>query len=361
MYVKKVSFKMLKESFCYKTLLLLLILIVDSGIQICAAQNNLKASVPNYFVEVDLNLYIAKIYDIDLVTESYKIDGYIEYLWFDERLIYDARSSSTFLIYENEEAQDLLRSEIWFPILEFINIQGNKELYDTKITIRPDGKVIYKEHFSGIFHTEMQSKKFPFDSKNFLIEIEPFSHSQEKLRFQNALLLPKNDSLMNLNLESGWVLTNTGSRIDSAFYQQNLEVESNPFSKIIFEVKAKRVHKYYVWHILIPILMITLLSFIVFWIPHYRAQIVVGMITLLAMIALTLYSAPDIPKLPYNTFIEYMFIIGILFILLGIIAVVADHRLLKKRHSKLDLLKICRTGLPLTFLLTLAVISNFIF
>ncbi|MFD2533055.1 hypothetical protein [Gracilimonas halophila] len=195
--------------------------------------------------------------------------------------------------------------------------------------------------------------------------IEPFLYNKETLKFGSSLLLPEKDSLMNLNLGDSWMLTNTSSRIDSTIYDQYSDlrsgVESSTFSKIIFEVQAKRNHRYYILHLLIPTLLIALISFMIFWIQHFRAQIFIGITSLSAMIFLIVYSAPDVPKLPYNTFIEYIFIIGNLFILFGIIAAVANHRFLKNSQRKFDLLKICRRVIPLTFLLVLVAVTSFIF
>jgi hypothetical protein len=337
-----------------------------SNVQAFEIQDFNVLAPPDSVVEVDVIFYINKVYNVDSVAETYQIDGYLVFVWQDERLSFSPDSLPSVLIFENEKAQDLMKSDVWVPAFEFNNIQGSQETQNIQITIYPDGIITYEERFFGVFHTEMDFKRFPFDSKTFVVEIEPFSYDTDLLRFNKSYLFPDEYSNMNLKLGKDWVLTGTQSRLDSTLYPQpaGSEIGFGPsiFSKVVFEVQADRRYGYYLWQVLFPLFIIILASFTIFWIQDFGTQMGIGFSLMLTVVAFNFYSASILPKLPYNTFIEYVIMVGYIFIFLGIIAATINHNLLKAKRHKFDLLKICRGLFPLVYLLIMIVlvVTNFL-
>lgn len=334
---------------------ILLFLSSNSIAEALDRQNFNVVGPPESVVEVDVIFYINKIYNIDSVNETYQIDGYLEFVWQDDRLSFSTDSLPSLLIFENDKADDLMKTDIWVPAFEFNNIQGSQDTQNKQITIYPDGKVMFEERFFGIFHTEMDFKRFPFDSKSFVVEIEPFSYDQDMLRFSNAFLYPDAYSDMNLKLGKDWVLTGTAARLDSTEYQQPAmlvpDTGSSVFSKVVFEVQADRRYGYYLWQVLFPLFIIILASFTIFWIRDFGTQIGIGFSLMLTVVAFNFYSASILPKLPYNTFIEYVIMVGYIFIFLGIIAATVNHNLSKRDEGTFDFLKMCRRIFPFVYLL----------
>ena len=328
-------------------------------------------SPPDTLVEVDANLYINKIYNVNSVEETYQIDGYLEFEWLDERLSFDPQTAERPLIFENDKAADLIKSDVWVPAFEFVNIQGEQDTQHFQVSIQPDGTVTYEERFFGVFHTEMNFKKFPFDYKKFVVEIEPFSYDQDFLKFNTLALFPDiTDSCNALDTTLGkdWNLTGTNVHTDtSPPYGQpdalSAGDESGIYSKAVFEVHAKRISGYFIWQVLLPLFLIILASFTIFWIRDFGTQIGIGFSLMLTVVAFNFYSASILPRLPYNTFIEYVIMFGYLFILFGIIVATVNHNLEKREQSSFDLLKICRLLFPVGYLLIMIVLvlTNLIF
>ena len=79
---------------------------------------------------------------------------------------------------------------------------------------------------------------------------------------------------------------------------------------------------------------------------------------MLTVVAFNFYSASILPKLPYNTFIEYVFIVGYIFIFLGILAVIINHRIngIEEEENKIPLLKHFRYGFPLVYAIIMIVL-----
>ena len=313
-------------------------------------------------VEVSATLYINKIYNIDSVNETYQIDGYMYYSWIDERVVFSAEDSlAESMIYENERAKELMKNDFWIPAFELINVQGSKEDPNIRIEIHRDHKIEYVERFFDTFSTDMDYQKFPFDSQTFKVEIEAFSYDQSQLIFTNSELFPKldNENLSGI-ISEDWKITNLKDAITTnSFEFPNNESEAKKtYSRVIFMVEAERIYGYYLWQVLFPLMIIILSSFSIFWIKEFSAQIGVGFTLMLTVVAFNFYSASILPKLPYNTFIEYVIIVGYIFIFLGIIAVILHHRLNSTNEvkDKIKLLKHCRYGFPVTYTLIMMIL-----
>lgn len=134
---------------------------------------------------------------------------------------------------------------------------------------------------------------------------------------------------------------------------------SRTWSRVEFEVKATRLSGYFVWQILFPLIIIIMASFVMFWIRDFGTQIGVGFSLMLTVVAFNFYSASILPKLPYNTFIEYIILVGYIFIFLGIIAIIINYRLNgdSREENKYPLLKWFRYLFPLIYLLVMVGLS----
>ena len=312
---------------------------------------------PDSVVEVDANLYINKIYNVDSVQETYNIDGYIEYEWQDERLRYDESGNEQPLIFENDKALDLMKTDIWIPAFEFMNIQGRQETQHFQISIDPDGTVTYEERFFGIFHTEMNFRKFPFDCKKFVVKIEPFSYARDRLKFSSVTLMYDSCAGLNSTLGEDWELMGNRDTAKVSGYARPDSLQEDEsqynFSQANFEVHAKRKSEYYVWQVLFPIFLIILASWSIFWIRDFGTQIGIGFSLMLTVVAFNFYSASILPRLPYNTFIEYVIMVGYILILIAIVAAIFNHNREEKKPSSFDLLRLFRWLYLIVFILVM--------
>lgn len=342
-------------------------LLLVLGHVVKAQSNDIQAlgyiAPPDSLVEVDANLYINKIYNVNSVEETYQIDGYLEFQWIDERLAFESESADSYLIFENDRASEVMKSEVWVPAFEFVNIQGKQDTQHFLISIEPNGTVTYEERFFGIFHTEMNFRKFPFDYKKFVVEIEPFSYDENFLKFKTLSLFPDTSDTckaLDTTLGKDWNLTGIKVVTDTSSYGLPDAMTSGSdggiYSKAVFEVHAKRISDYFIWQVLLPLFLIIAASFTIFWIRDFGTQIGIGFSLMLTVVAFNFYSASILPRLPYNTFIEYVIMFGYLFILFGIIAATINHNLEKREQSSFDLFKVCRWGFPASYLLIMIIL-----
>ncbi len=264
---------------------------------------------------------------------------------------------------KNDKAIDLIKNKIWFPSFELINIQGTRETHNISIEIQPDGHIDYDERFSGTFSTDMDYHKFPFDKQHFRIMVEAFTYDNRFLVLSNPDLYPKIKS--SKHLFDKWRILNMSTRIENIRYEEleTIYNKETKFSRAVFEIEAKRLSGYFVWQVLFPLFIIIMTSFVVFWIVDFSNQIGIGFTLMLTVVAFNFYSVTILPKLPYNTFIEFIIIVGYIFILLSIIAVITNNLINRERDKseRINLLKLFRLLFPICYLITMFVLSYLFF
>lgn len=311
-------------------------------------------------VEVAINMYFNKILNINTVDKSYQIDGYIELSWVDEsRKFEDENRSTRSLIYEGNQATELMSDGLWFPSFEMKNVQGQRDVNNQRIEIRPNGRIIYTERFYGIFNSNMNFKRFPFDTQHFNIAIESFSFDKTIMTFATPKLLPEIQN--SLTLLDCWIVDTLGSTMEDVSYEEFSATgyQTNTYSRVVFDLRAKRMAGYFIWQVLFPLLIIIVASFLVFWIKDFGTQIGIGFTLMLTVVAFNFYSAAILPQLPYNTFIETIIMTGYSFIFLTIIAVIINNRINEKRDKEQEnqLLNYFRYAFPVVYITVMFVLS----
>ncbi|MDH7447139.1 hypothetical protein [Aquimarina sp. 2201CG14-23] len=316
-------------------------------------QKDIETSADTTPLEVSVTLRINKIYNINSVNETYQIDGYLLYSWIDKDAPFTPKDSlMQSIIYENARASELMQNELWVPAFELINVQGSEDTPNTRIEIYANGRIEYERRFFGTFSSDMDYIKFPFDSQQYLVEIEPFSYSNHHIIFTNPKLFLEDNA--DDYLGEDWEFISSDAHITTKKYKYmdaHVNSEKNSYSRVVFEIKAKRLSGYYQWQVLFPLLIIIMASFSIFWIKEFSSQIGVGFTLMLTVVAFNFYSASILPKLSYNTFIEYVIIVGYIFIFLGILAVIVNHRIngIEENEDRISLQKHFRYGFPLAY------------
>lgn len=308
-------------------------------------------------VAIDIN----KIYNVNTIDQSYEIDGYLMMSWEDSRLSNVSKEKSD--IYWNSEAVELMEKNIWSPAYEFINMLEKEDGADLMIVVKPSGQVIYYERFKAKFHGDMDFKKFPYDNQNFDVLIESFIYSNEEVVFTNLALFPHiNDIKKDKTLFHKWRTDNTATfvedipydHLDGLFGEDEGKAE---YSRAIFRINAQRMTGYYDWQVLLPLYLIIASAWTVFWLKSQGEQLSIAFTLMLTVVAFNFYTATLLPKLPYNTFIEWIIISGYLSISITIVSVLGQRFfLLNGRVKRKDYMKALRITFPIIYLAAIIII-----
>jgi hypothetical protein len=123
--------------------------------------------------------------------------------------------------------------------------------------------------------------------------------------------------------------------------------------RLLFEVSIRRRATFYVWRVLLPMTLLVIASWTVFWFEptNLQPQISTGLAILLSLVTFTYAIDFSLPKVAYLTFIDRYTLTAFAFVLAAIFAVSAIHVILKAKgeSTALRLQARARLVFPLAF------------
>ena len=102
--------------------------------------------------------------------------------------------------------------------------------------------------------------------------------------------------------------------------------------RFLFEVKVSRRYTFFVWRVLLPMTLLVIASWTVFWFEpgNLQPQISTGLAILLSLVTFTYAIDFSLPKVAYLTFIDRYTLTAFAFVLAAIFAVSTIHVLLDR-------------------------------
>ncbi|SHE60838.1 gamma-aminobutyric-acid receptor subunit beta [Vibrio gazogenes] len=301
---------------------------------------------------VDTSISINKIYGVNTVDQTYKVDGYLVTSWDEPDQTY--RPASGERVYENHHADQLISDGLWVPAFEFINIIGQRQTANRRVVISADGRVTYNERFQGLFTTTMDFRQFPFDHQTFVLMMEPFSYEQQQLVFGSARI--NVEALENQALSEWQMQGKPQARVSRSDYTHLQSGMLSHFSRLTISIQALRKPDYYLWRFILPLSLILVASWAVFWIEGFSERLMTSFTMMLTVVAYTFYTSSLLPRLPYTTLIERMVIMGYVSIFAAIIVIVFVKIRDEKGRPVEHVIPRCRVIFPALFLIAMSVL-----
>ena len=102
-----------------------------------------------------------------------------------------------------------------------------------------------------------------------------------------------------------WAITGTNAEVE-----QVPGLSGEPISEVRFTVQIARRFNFYIWKVFLPLLLMVMLSWTVFWIDptELSSQVQISVTTILTVIAFAFAIQANLPKVPYLTFIDVFFL-----------------------------------------------------
>lgn len=286
--------------------------------QTITANNSLLEPPPNQGkpVEVTVGLYIANLVNIDQTKESYDLSGYLFATWKDTRLAFNLQEATT-------DTKIYKLGEIWDPQLIGVNTVDRRRFFNDSLTVQPDGTVQYEERFYITLSASFQLSLFPFDTQTLPVILQSFDYARNQVVF----LVDKQKSGWEKAEYVGlseWQI----ARLDPTVYSSVFMPEKTEYSRIAFQLIVKRNAGYYIWTFFLPLLLINIISWTVFWInieTEFNTRISIGISSLLSAIAFNITIGTNLPRVGYLTCADSFIFFSYIFISLSIFATVYGH------------------------------------
>jgi hypothetical protein len=292
---------------------------------------------------VKVGIWVIDIDSIDSAAQSFVSNFFVKLSWQDKRLAHEDQSVRIFDLHD-----------VWSPGLQIVNEIGRvRKTLPEIVQVKNDGTVIYRQRYVGSFSQPLQLQNFPFDEQLFRIHLVRTSKVDKLFEFT------QDDELIAAGMVQAAGISKNISLPDWAVKSYTAgpltyEITSSmKVSGYAFDFIAKRDSKYYIYKVIMPLVLIVMMSWAVFWINPKEAGTQIGISTasMLTLIAYRFTVDLLVPKVSYMTKLDE-FILGSTFLVfLSLIQVIMTSSLMRHGRDGLSLKidTLCRFLFPVLF------------
>ena len=293
--------------------------------------------------QVSVGIWIVDINSIDSAQQSFTADVAVVLQWTDPRLAHTGGGTARYLL-----------DQIWDPRVVIANETNSVErrLADSA-EVEADGTVIYRQRYVGSFIQPLRLRSFPFDKQSFRIHLAAAYYGPGEVNFvpnkkwSDAGLRQAGGIAPEITLPD-WTVEKWDIRPLTYGLAPGLES-----SGYVFEFTALRNVRHYILKVILPLVLIVMMSWAVFWIdPNTsNSQINIAVTSMLTLIAYRFAVDSQLPRLPYMTRLDAFILTGTLLVFFSLIEVlvttILDNNQQVARAKKID--RYCRVIFPVIF------------
>ncbi|MHC4829514.1 MAG: TAXI family TRAP transporter solute-binding subunit [Planctomycetota bacterium] len=273
-------------------------------------------------VTVHTGIYANDVFNLDIAGGTFDIDFY---LWFR---------------YQGRLHAD--PSEFRF---EFMN--GEVRQIDPPVIDRFGGHTHLSYKVVGRFRTSFPLHRYPFDAQVLPIKIEHPIFESSALKFTPDQGV--NPGKVSALIEPGvavddWGITQVTHRADDHIYQSDmgspaLEEAQQVYSQYIYEIEIRRTLGTYLVKFCVPLAVMVLVAFLVFFIPakEFQTQVILVVASLLSCVAFHTTQVDNLPRVGYMVTADLFFVLSYCLIFLTLGQIVIEHWLYHRGRDRLAL------------------------
>ncbi len=269
---------------------------------------------------VTVLVYMLDIDDIDSSKQTFTANVFLRLNWTDPRLAH-----------EGEGPVILGMEEIWHPHLQILNQQKLWKTFPEHFEVHPDGGVHYRQRYWGDFSQPMDLRDYPADDQVLTVHLAAAGYSPDKVELV-ASTEAKHAISADLSVTDFEI---TGSEV---VVEPFSPMDSGPgIASIRSSYFASRKVGYFVVKVIIPLILIVMMSWSVFWIDPVEGgtQIGVATTTMLTLIAFRFAIDASLPKISYLTRLDTFVMASTVLVFLSLFEVVITSRWAKTgRHER---------------------------
>jgi hypothetical protein len=240
-------------------------------------------------------LFLLDVSKIDGADQSFTADLFMMLQWKDERLA--------------SEADGLRRmpfDSVWNPRIQIINQRRIWKTFPEEVDVSPDGTVIYRQRYYGIFSSPLDLHDFPLDHHPFRLQIVIPGHSPEEIEF--------------VPISEGFGDGRSPEMTIPDWSVGEFEIRTAPWAIIpggreiaglegVFE--ARRHLGFYIGKAFVSVAIIVFMSWVVFWIgtENVGPRLSVAVTSMLTLVAYRFLLGQKLPPVSYLTRLDY-FLLG---------------------------------------------------
>lgn len=265
--------------------------------------------------------------------------------WNDDRLVAQNKQEEVKAFQGDDATQKL--NNIFDPRISIVD--GSTEIDHQHLRIYPNGTVNLSQVVTVTTPANMNLKHFPFDSQILTFRFASTYWDDSEI---DLILNPMATSMMRGATPASWTFDYFGYHITKA----SVRAHSETFYVFNFIVHAERDPRYFIWRLLLPLIVIVMLSWNVFWM-YEDASSALGncFVFLLTVVAFHQIANQMLPMIPGFTFMDSIVFVSYGFIIIPTFQVMITTKLEHQGKSEQAeiIRKYCRWFVPVSFILTL--------
>ncbi|XP_062412236.1 gamma-aminobutyric acid receptor subunit beta-3 isoform X1 [Sardina pilchardus] len=252
-------------------------------------------------VAVGMSIDVASIDMVSEVNMDYTLTMYFQQYWRDKRLAYAG-------IPLNLTLDNRVADQLWVPDTYFLNDKKSfvhgVTVKNRMIRLHPDGTVLYGLRITTTAACMMDLRRYPLDEQNCTLEIESYGYTTDDIEFywkggDNAVTGVQRIELPQFSI------------VDYKLVSRNVVFSTGAYPRLSLSFKLKRNIGYFILQTYMPSILITILSWVSFWINYdaSAARVALGITTVLTMTTINTHLRETLPKIPYVKAID-MYLMG---------------------------------------------------
>jgi len=290
---------------------------------------------PDGPLKVEISVFIVDVDDIDGAEQNFTANVMYTASWYDPNIA------------ERFEEEDTLPvTDLWTPNLQVVNQQKIWPTLPEVVQVYPDGKVFYQQRVWGQFSMPFNLRNFPFDTQDYSIHFVTVARKGERVKFVQSKEIPS--GLAEKFSQADWKILKW--QAEEKQYTPRETINRDGFMMTFW---GKRKTGYYIAKMIIPLVLIVMMSWSVYWVDPKDAgtQVGVAVTSMLTLIAYRFATDSLLPRVSYLTRLDYFILGSTILIFSGLIEVLVTTALAKRDKLGLARLvdKIARVLMPLLF------------
>ncbi|XP_045141625.1 gamma-aminobutyric acid receptor subunit beta-3 [Echinops telfairi] len=226
---------------------------------------------------------------------------YFQQYWRDKRLAYSG-------IPLNLTLDNRVADQLWVPDTYFLNDKKSfvhgVTVKNRMIRLHPDGTVLYGLRITTTAACMMDLRRYPLDEQNCTLEIESYGYTTDDIEFywrggEKAVTGVEKIELPQFSI------------VEHRLVSRNVVFATGAYPRLSLSFRLKRNIGYFILQTYMPSILITILSWVSFWINYdaSAARVALGITTVLTMTTINTHLRETLPKIPYVKAID-MYLMG---------------------------------------------------
>ncbi|XP_067685822.1 acetylcholine receptor subunit beta-like [Haliotis asinina] len=279
---------------------------------------------PQKVTDIGLAFNILTVNELETRTQTFSVSGYFTAVWNDTRLQWDTQAYDNITFLFTDETQ------IWRPPLVVINAVDDLDVIaNDNIPLRIDNNGGIHWNPPGIYktHCDIDITYYPFDSQECSIVVQSWGYNIREMDLKKH-----DDGVITSQYERNgeWGLIEAYS-----FRQEKVRRHSsdaNTYATVAFKFRLQRRPSYYAINIILPVVVLSILSALVFVLPPDSGEKMGYSLTVLLSFAVFLTLIADrMPTTSRDTsymavYLAVILCLGALSVVLTIVVLELDSR-----------------------------------